>query len=245
MKRKRIALMLTIGLIILSVVSSNVVFALPTEKRNQYEKNANGETYGYAIQSETIGYEPDLIAATGTNGEDGYVRGTDLDGPIPSSPEEAIAMQSSNGRYIPLYESDGETVIGEFYISPPAADLSMTRGTNATGAVGVIDVNGTIYRNQNTGNGDGNRAYATTRIWAEYNVPGGSMGAQARVYGAGDNKLKAQSDWAYNSDYSSSVTATTSHWTLYGTYYSKGLTREWTGTRYWQHATFQTGNFTV
>lgn len=245
MKRKRIALMLTIGLIILSVVSSNVVFALPTEKRNQYEKNANGETYGYAIQSETIGYEPDLIAATGTNGEDGYVRGTDLDGPVPSSPEEAIAMQSPNGRYIPLYESDGKTVIGEFYISPPATDLPMTRGTSTTGGIITIDVYGTTYRNQNSGSGDGARAYATTTIWADRTVSGGSMGAQARVYGAGDNKLKAQSDWVYNSGYSTSLTATTSHWTLYGTYYSKGSTREWTGTQYWQHATAQTPYFTV
>lgn len=210
-------------------------------------KNVNGETYGYAIQAETIGYEPDLIAATGTNGTDGYVRGTDLEGPIPSSPEEAIAMQSTNGRYIPLYESDGETVIGEFYISPSTADVSMTRGTSTEGAINQIDVYGSYYYTQNTGNGQGTRAYATTRIWTNSNVAGGSMGAKARIFGANDKKLKAESDWAYNDNNTSSFTAVTSHWTLYGTYYSSGLTREWVNstTQYWTHATHQTPNFTV
>lgn len=233
------------GILMLSLLCSNTAFALSAAKSSQYSRNANGETYGYGIQAESIGCEPDLIAATGVDGTNGYVRGSDLEGPIPTSPEEALAMQSSEGRYIPLYESDGEKVIGEFYISPPASDTPMTRGTNTTGATITINVNGRLYYNQNSGSGDGNRAYASTRIWTSSNVSGGSMGAKARVYGAGDNKLKAESDWAYNSNNSSSLTATTSHWTLYGTYYSKGSTKEWMGTGYWQHATAQTPNFTV
>ncbi len=220
--------------------------ALSVVKEYQYHINANGESYGYGVQAEVIGYEPDLIAATGIDGTDGYVRRSDLEGPLPSSPGEALAMQSSEGRYIPLYKSDGETSIGEFYISPPVISTSqLTRGTNTEGAIGLIETDICTYRNQNTGSGDGNRAYASTRIWTPYNVGGGYMAAKARIYGAGDKKLKAESDWAYNTADSSSVTAMTSHWTLYGTYYSHGLTMEWTGSGYWTHNTFATPNFTV
>lgn len=245
MKKNKLMWKIIAEVLLLSILCSNSVFALSSVKNNQYARNANGETYGYAIQAESIGYEPELIAATGTDGTDGYVRGSDLEGPVPASPEEALTMQSSEGRYIPLYESDGETVIGEFYISPPASDSPTTRGTSTTGATGVINVNGRIYRNQNSGSGDGNRAYSSTRIWTTSDVDGGYMGAKARIYGAGDNKLKAESDWIFNSGKSSSLTATTSHWTLYGTYYSQGLTKEWMGTDYWTHGTFKTPNFTV
>ena len=81
--------------------------------------NARGETYG----SEAYGANPDLISAVATNGREGYIRRTDLDaatGPEPSSPPEAIARQDSRepgSTYIPVFESDGVTVIGQFEIS--------------------------------------------------------------------------------------------------------------------------------
>jgi bla regulator protein BlaR1 len=87
-----------------------------------YPVNAQGQTYGPNIHTddpyETFG-EPDLMTARGENGVDGYVKASDLLGPHFSSPEEAIAYQeaikaASGYRSIPLYESDGKTVIGEF-----------------------------------------------------------------------------------------------------------------------------------
>jgi hypothetical protein len=79
--------------------------------------NAKGETYG--VQRD--GKSPDLIATYATNGRQGYAYVTELDGPMPTSPEEALAWQEAQEsraeRTIPVYESDGETQIGEFHIS--------------------------------------------------------------------------------------------------------------------------------
>ena len=59
---------------------------------------------------------PSLIKARGTDGTIGYVREADLEGEIPSSPEEAL-MQESTNRSIPLYDKDGSTIIGEFLVT--------------------------------------------------------------------------------------------------------------------------------
>lgn len=81
--------------------------------------NANGETYG----SEGYGATPDLILAIATTGREGYVRRTELDaagGPEPTSPAQAIEIQKARppgSIFIPVYESDGITVIGQFEIS--------------------------------------------------------------------------------------------------------------------------------
>ncbi|MGG3885307.1 hypothetical protein [Brevibacillus panacihumi] len=83
--------------------------------KTEYEVNDNGETYGSALSAYTIGAEPDLISAVGTNGVEGYVRADDLT-PKVSSIEEALEQNAENGdvRTIPLYAEDGETVLGEF-----------------------------------------------------------------------------------------------------------------------------------
>lgn len=73
--------------------------------------NEDGQSYG--IESED---SPDLIAAQGIDGTYGYILSNDLYGPEFSTPEEAVNWQKKhNGkRVIPLYASDGKTVIGEF-----------------------------------------------------------------------------------------------------------------------------------
>lgn len=88
--------------------------ALPPE----YPVNENGQTYGAAPLARTPDEEPDLISAMGTSGEEGYVLKTDLDGFQPQTPEEAIKWQNERPDFwmIPLYKSDGETVIGEFKV---------------------------------------------------------------------------------------------------------------------------------
>lgn len=80
-----------------------------------FPTNELGMTYGSAMDATSPDNEPDLIAAVGAGGTLGYVKKTDLDGPTPLSPEEAAQVDSS-ARSIPLYEKDGVTVIGEFWI---------------------------------------------------------------------------------------------------------------------------------
>jgi len=88
-------------------------------KNMSYPKNKNGQTYGSATDAPSPDMEPELIRAIGVDGTTGYVLKKDLDGERPKSPEEAIAIQNSRspgGRDIPLYDVDGETVIGVFHV---------------------------------------------------------------------------------------------------------------------------------
>ena len=60
------------------------------------------------------------MLAVGVGGTAGYVRATDLNGPMPKTPEEALRQMRSNAgknRRIPMYDIDGRTVIGVFVIS--------------------------------------------------------------------------------------------------------------------------------
>lgn len=87
--------------------------------------NEHGQTYG--VQG-TSPVPPDLIKAQGLNASraliDGYILSTDEAEPMPTSPAQALQQQEDrqrdfpNGRAIPLYESDGTTVIGMFTIGP-------------------------------------------------------------------------------------------------------------------------------
>ncbi|WP_340028403.1 hypothetical protein MHB71_30570 [Paenibacillus sp. FSL H7-0940] len=84
-----------------------------------YPKNKNGQTYGSNIYASSPETEPDLILAMGVDGTEGYLLKKDMDGEQPKTPEEAIAIQNSrspDGWDIPLYDKDGETVIGVFHV---------------------------------------------------------------------------------------------------------------------------------
>ena len=99
--------------------AENTVQLKETESNNpDYPVNEQGQTYSHAPYGTGIVQDPDLMEALGTNGVQGYVKTTDLNEPSFFSPEEAIAFQEANkdGRSIPLYESDGTTVIGEFIV---------------------------------------------------------------------------------------------------------------------------------
>ncbi|MDQ0208616.1 peptidase M56 BlaR1 [Alkalicoccobacillus murimartini] len=106
------------------------VFSLQTafggQEITDYSINDSGKTYGSALFVETAEEEPDLISAIGLDGTEGYVKKTDLDrvtgeADSPKTPEEALKKQEERERnqdiQIPLYEEDGETIIGEFEIS--------------------------------------------------------------------------------------------------------------------------------
>ena len=71
-----------------------------------YPKNGKSETYGPEILFDVVGHMPDLITATATNGQDGYLRNSELENLLFSADE-----QSSNK--LPVYDLEGN-VIGEF-----------------------------------------------------------------------------------------------------------------------------------
>lgn len=77
--------------------------------------NAKGETFGV----QRNGKSPDLIAVVTTDGRQGYAYAEDLDArwPVPTSPADALAQQQADEgqeRSVPVYESDGETLIGVY-----------------------------------------------------------------------------------------------------------------------------------
>lgn len=97
------------------------------EEAPTYDVNEQGETFGSLADSVSPDTEPDLIQAEATNGRIGYVKKVDLDeanGTTASesfkSPEDAIAWQEERllkgDVSIPVYESDGKTIIGEFVV---------------------------------------------------------------------------------------------------------------------------------
>lgn len=84
----------------------------------EWATNANGDTYGVANEHGV----PDLVQTYATNGRVGYVSTQEVEeltGGLPSSPAEAIeGQQEREGKTfrVPVYESDGETVVGELVI---------------------------------------------------------------------------------------------------------------------------------
>ena len=85
--------------------------------RTPYKTNANGQTYG--TDGGAPGGpldEPDLEAVQATNGKVGYAYATQLNGPTPTSPAQAIAENNQPARTIPVYQSDGRTQIGQFKV---------------------------------------------------------------------------------------------------------------------------------
>ncbi|MCM3711012.1 metal ABC transporter substrate-binding protein [Sporosarcina luteola] len=87
-------------------------------ENGRYPINNNGETYGPNMGNATITLgEPDLMSAKGENGTIGYVKRVDLEGPQPKTPAEAVRLSKvAKPREIPLYDVDGETIIGKFIV---------------------------------------------------------------------------------------------------------------------------------
>jgi hypothetical protein len=90
----------------------------------EYPTNGSGMTYGSLSDAVSPQTEPDLVAAVGDNGEEGYVKSSDIAPTIPLNPEAAVRAQNSDeyrkSKKVPLYAVDGSTVIGTFTLTPPA-----------------------------------------------------------------------------------------------------------------------------
>lgn len=95
------------------------------------EVNENGQTYGKDSHANISGEEPDLIYAEALDGTRGYVYASDLNADRANTPDELLVLNAKYqeiwnnapagevviARFIPLYESDGITIIGEFPIT--------------------------------------------------------------------------------------------------------------------------------
>ncbi|MEC0207204.1 hypothetical protein [Paenibacillus lautus] len=84
--------------------------------KDVYPVNEYGLTYGTDIY-DLYGVEPDLIAATGTDGTEGYIYASELESHV-SNPREAAEYRKNNpGSWtVPLYDKTGKNIIGEFVI---------------------------------------------------------------------------------------------------------------------------------
>ncbi|MCM1133413.1 MAG: hypothetical protein NC340_08075 [Ruminococcus flavefaciens] len=100
--------------------------AVPHKDKSEYGINANGETFGNCLDVMYVEDEPDLMAAIGDNGTEGYIRRTEADGEMPANPEEAVRMMQERAtappRVINVYESDGVTIIDTFTIGDRIVD---------------------------------------------------------------------------------------------------------------------------
>jgi hypothetical protein len=139
-RRAAVAVAVILGLVI-GVVCGTLVSAggpdtgsalAATSSVVHWPENANGLTYGSALDATCPEDEPDLIQVVATNGKEGYVLRTDLEDAADASvetPQAALSEQAARkgqSQAIPAYESDGTTEIGVFEITPGQA--SRTRG---------------------------------------------------------------------------------------------------------------------
>ncbi|MCS5716156.1 hypothetical protein NVV95_16540 [Herbiconiux sp. CPCC 205716] len=99
----------------------DVTAAFSREVQTEWGTNQAGETYGAQKQNQMA----DLAAATATNGQRGYVRVSEVDAamidPTQATMEDVQRyLDSGEGRadrFVPVYESDGTTVVGEYLIA--------------------------------------------------------------------------------------------------------------------------------
>lgn len=97
--------------------SNNNEIISTSEIGSNYPKNKQGLTYGSSADTLIYGKEPDLIKAYGIDGTLGYVKKEDLHTPMPKTPEEALKLiKEAKDIEIPLYDINGETVIGTFLL---------------------------------------------------------------------------------------------------------------------------------
>lgn len=250
-------------LLVFVMLMSCTAYSFAASAANTYRTNAAGETYGTLAQAETIGYESDLILAVGENDVTGYVKSADLNAENDLSPQEAVELQKQRiaegytGTYVPLYDKDGETVIGRFLIAFDEEDIA--RSDNATAFANnasnrsdppnsyyVVCPNDTfLIWSEMSKRFGGVRGHTFIRVTTSPSVPKGFMGAKARVFRADDDALVRETSWYYNeaperefevSGYYATVTN--------NAFYARGYTREFNTkiNDYWTHLTKKSTN---
>jgi hypothetical protein len=142
--KKHLSKLIALGALAAGLATALIATTIAaTAASGYFDVNASGQTYGSGyVENPDQPYVPDLILAEGRDGSIGYVYRSDLEGggPLdkPSTPEEAIGYMDNvralaqnqldaGAEYlymIPLYEANGETVIGEFPVGNPSDILS-------------------------------------------------------------------------------------------------------------------------
>lgn len=105
-----------------SASSSNACDTSNRPAMGKFPGDANGDGVISDSGNERI---PALIEAVASNGVAGYVKYSDLFcQPAPASPAAALAaqaaQQASGGSSIPVYASNGTTVVGSVTVGPPS-----------------------------------------------------------------------------------------------------------------------------
>lgn len=80
----------------------------------EYKVNKNGETYGE--NDPELGYEPELIAAVGEDGNYGYVKAEDFDNLKLEVSAEEKKESELESMELPLYDKEGEEIIDTFRV---------------------------------------------------------------------------------------------------------------------------------
>ena len=135
MKTRRILSVLLAAAMTCAMCLSVGAADAPATSVDGYPINANGETYGSYLDRHKYGYAPDLIAALGDDGTEGYIRREDFAPELGGSLEELRQYQAhvDANPAIPLYDLDGN-VIGTFI-----------RGTTQDNSTPDPDANGETY----------------------------------------------------------------------------------------------------
>ncbi|MGW8812985.1 hypothetical protein [Gordonia terrae] len=100
--------------------------AAPAAADQKVQRNSRGQTYGSAAETTVDTKLPDLVLSIGTNGRTGYIKSADIPA-TPKTKAQASALpertdstgqrvRASAPKTVPVYESDGTTVIGQFHI---------------------------------------------------------------------------------------------------------------------------------
>lgn len=193
--------------------------------------NENGETYGDYFRAMRAGEDPDLIFAQGEDGTLGYVRSEDLEEPLPESPEAALAMEAEQrasgyeGRYINLYDADGVTVIGRFFIKAGylgSSSVSTRSTVSYSDPTEVHTPNHTFYAFsgvQQVWNG----VKHLVTINADSSMPAGYLGGKTQLYNADTGALVDSGAYDYSDEAGPAFTVSETYDTSSGVYYAKGI----------------------
>jgi hypothetical protein len=153
-RRRRVVAAFVVGIAVAAILGGVAVASGFNPLRTLWPTNENGQTYGASGGVMSADDEPDLIAVGGGGKKQGYCFKTDLDGPPPPvSPEQAgldFNAPGLRGFGIPMYESDGTTQIGVFWLGGGAGGWK-----SADGSVGeeTADAHGTIITTERAADG--------------------------------------------------------------------------------------------
>lgn len=198
-----------------------------------FDINENNETYGDYFQAISAGYDPDLIYAQGEDGIFGYVRASDLEEPMPESPEAALALEAERkasgytGHFVNLYLADGITVVGRFFVAAGYLDSATTTtrssiiksaDTTLTNSVCTVTGHSTIQQ-VSSGIIYGAELDSTVILGA------GELAARIMLYSADTGALVTSYGYDYSEDPCDEFVVSKQYRTSSGVYYSTGIGR--------------------